>query len=160
MTRSGSDWRALHPGHATGVVEVLDEPLSFWGGVDRKTGQIIDVHHPQHGRTVAGRILVMPAGRGSSSSSSVLAEILRNGTGPAGIVLGHVDLIISLGVMVAAELYGQCCPVVVGDDLAMAPLHTGDQMHLLVTPDGPDGDLSARLELISTAPTTSTEPPE
>lgn len=92
---------------------VLDEPLSLWGGVDPASGEIIDVHHPQHGANVSGRVLVMPAGRGSSSSASVLAEAVRAGTAPAAIVLGEPDLILSIGSAVAEELYGVRVPVVV-----------------------------------------------
>ena len=65
--------RTLVAGTAEGRALVLDEPLSFWGGIDPANGDIIDGRHPQHGANVAGRILVMPSGRGSSSSSSVLA---------------------------------------------------------------------------------------
>ncbi|HLA92113.1 MAG TPA: DUF126 domain-containing protein, partial [Actinomycetota bacterium] len=75
--------RTLVAGEATGEVLVLEEPLSFWGGIDPATGVVIDVHHPQRGANVAGTILVMPGGRGSSSSSSVLAEAIRAGTAPA-----------------------------------------------------------------------------
>lgn len=103
----------LVAGDAEGEVLVLDEPLSFWGGVHEATGVITDVHHPQHGAPVAGRILVMPGGRGSSSSSSVLAEVIRAGVGPAAIVLGTRDPIIALGAMVAEALYGTTVPVVV-----------------------------------------------
>ncbi len=100
-------------GDADGEVLVLTEPLSFWGGVDETTGAIIDVHHPQHGANVAGRVLVMPSGRGSSSSSSVLAELIRAGVGPAAILLGARDPIIALGALVAETLYRQTVPVVV-----------------------------------------------
>lgn len=100
-------------GDADGEVLALTEPLSFWGGVDETTSEIIDVHHPQHGANVAGRVLVMPSGRGSSSSSSVLAELIRAGLGPAAILLGVRDPIIALGAIVATELYGQTVPVVV-----------------------------------------------
>jgi predicted aconitase with swiveling domain len=65
--------RTLVAGQASGPALVLEEPLSFWGGVDTETGDIVDVHHPQRGENVSGRVLVMPSGRGSSSSSSVLA---------------------------------------------------------------------------------------
>ena len=92
---------------------VLSEPLSFWGGVDEKTGIIIDIHHPQHGQCITGRVLVMPGGRGSSSSTSVLAELIRNGAGPKEIVLDRPDPIIALGALVAEELYGIVVPVVV-----------------------------------------------
>ena len=64
-------------GRGLGVALVLDEPLSFWGGLDPATGALIDTHHPQAGRALAGRVLVMPSGRGSSSSSYVLAESVR-----------------------------------------------------------------------------------
>jgi predicted aconitase with swiveling domain len=109
--------RTLVAGTARGRVLVLDEPLSFWGGVDPATGEVVDVHHPQRGSNVAGRILVMPAGRGSSSSSSVLAEAIRAGAGPAGIVLGRPDAILALGALVARELYGAAIPVGVLTDL-------------------------------------------
>lgn len=91
---------------------LLDEPLSFWGGLDPETGLIVDAHHPQRGAGVTGKILVMPAGRGSSSSSSVLAEALRAGRGPAAVVLRRADPIVVLGALVARELYGTACPVV------------------------------------------------
>ncbi len=98
---------------------VLDEPLSLWGGIDPATGEIIDVHHPQHGASVSGRVLIMPAGRGSSSSASVLAEAVRAATAPAAILLGEPDLILSIGSAVAEELYGVRVPVVVmGTDRA------------------------------------------
>ena len=92
---------------------VLSEPLSFWGGVHEESGVVSDVHHPQHGASVAGTILVMPGGRGSSSSSSVLAELIRAGVGPAAIVLGERDPILALGSMVAEALYGLTVPILV-----------------------------------------------
>lgn len=110
----------LVAGAGNGEVLALDEPLSFWGGVNEATGVVTDTHHPQHGRCVAGRILVMPSGRGSSSSSSVLAELIRAGAAPAAIVLGTSDPIIALGALVADALYGRTVPVVVLDPLEYA----------------------------------------
>lgn len=107
--------RTLVAGTARGAALVLDEPLSFWGGIDPATGDVIDVRHPQRGANVAGRVLVMPSGRGSSSSSSVLAESVRAGTAPAAIVLADPDPILALGAIVAQELYGLAIPVVVAD---------------------------------------------
>ncbi len=109
--------RVLVGGSAEGPALVLDEPLSFWGGVDPATGLVIDVHHPQRGASVAGRVLVMRSGRGSSSSSSVLAEAIRAGTAPAAIVLLEADAIVALGAIVARELYGATIPVVVAASL-------------------------------------------
>jgi predicted aconitase with swiveling domain len=105
----------LVPGAGEGPVLVLDEPLSFWGGLDSATGRVIDHWHPQGDRSLTGTVLVMPAGRGSSSGSSVLAEAIRLGTGPAAILLLTRDAIVTVGAMVAAELYGRACPVVLID---------------------------------------------
>jgi len=103
--------RVLAPGLAEGTALRLDEPLSFWGGVDPATGEIIDARHPQRGVSVAGRVLVMPSVRGSSSSSSVLAETVRAGCAPAAILLGEPDLILAVGAAVAEELYGVRIPI-------------------------------------------------
>jgi predicted aconitase with swiveling domain len=105
--------RTLVPGEAHGPALVLTEPLSFWGGLDPATGAIIDVHHPQRGVVVTGTVLFMPGGRGSSSSSSVLAEAIRAGAAPAAIVLAETDPIIALGSVVSRELYGTSIPIVV-----------------------------------------------
>jgi len=104
-------------GEASGPALRLEEPLSFWGGVDPATGTIIDRKHPQYDEQVAGRVLIVPHGRGSSSGSGVLAECMRAGTGPAAIIMGALDPILLVGVLVAAELYpDRLCPIVVIDD--------------------------------------------
>lgn len=110
--------QTLVAGEARGPVLALDAPLSFWGGFDAATGTIIDHTHPQAGESLAGHVVVMPTGRGSSSTSSVLAEAIRAGTAPAAIVLGVADEIIALGAIVADELYGVVMPVLVADDEA------------------------------------------
>ena len=92
---------------------VLDEPLSFWGGLDPHTGRIIDERHPQQGATVTGRLLMLPGTRGSTSSPGVLCESLRLGTGPAGILLPAPNVTILTAVTLAAELYQCSIPVLV-----------------------------------------------
>lgn len=111
---------ALVAGAAAGDVLVLTEALSLWGGLDPATGAIVDRRHPQRGESVTGRVLVMPHGRGSSSAASVLAEALRAGTGPAAIVLRQPDGILVVGALVAGELYGATCPIVVLEDAGYA----------------------------------------
>lgn len=126
MSRSGGDASAgvaaetLCVGAGSGEVLRLDEPLSLWGGTDLATGVIIDVHHPQHGISIAGRVLVMTASRGSSSSSSVLAEQIRAGVAPAAILLGSRDAILTLGAIAAAEVYQVQLPIVLMDAAAIA----------------------------------------
>ena len=107
------DGKTLVEGYGEGLALVLAEPLSFWGGVNAETGEIIDRSHPSLGETVSGRILVMPGTRGSSSSSAVLLEMIRLATAPAGIVLGRADPILTVAAIVAFKLYGLRCPIVV-----------------------------------------------
>lgn len=109
--------RPLHEGNAVGRVVLLQEPLSFWGGTDL-SGSISDRNHPQFGLNLAGAILLMTASRGSSSSTSVLAEQLRLGTAPAGFVLASADPIVALAAIVAAELYGTLLPIAEMSDLS------------------------------------------
>ncbi len=103
----------LAAGTAAARALVLREPLSLWGGMDPATGELIDAHHPQRGVSLAGRVVVMAAVRGSSSASSVLAEAVRAGCAPAAFLLGETDLILAVGAAVAEELYGMRVPVVV-----------------------------------------------
>ena len=123
--------RAYAGGTAEGSALVLTAPLSFWGGIDVETGRIIDGSHPDRGACVTNQVLVMPAGRGSSSSSSVLAESLRRGTGPVAIVLAEADPILTVGALVAESLYGIRCPLVA---CAIDGLATGQRIR--VTTDG------------------------
>jgi predicted aconitase with swiveling domain len=132
MSRPGSDGTSnptrslaaapLCPGEGRGDILWLDEPLSLWGGTDLATGVITDVHHPQHGLSIAGRVLVMTASRGSSSSSSVLAEQIRAGVAPAAILLGTRDAILTLGALAAAEVYGIRLPMVLMESDGFAAL--------------------------------------
>jgi 2-haloacid dehalogenase len=132
MTRSGRhrelQGRALVAGEAAGPALVLEAPLSLWGGMDPHTGRLSDHHHPQLGATLTGQILVMPSGRGSSSSSSVLAESIRLGTAPLAILLADPDDILVLGALVAEYLYGRTCPIVVLPDAATGTIATGDHV--------------------------------
>lgn len=126
-------WRVTS-GEAEGAVLKLDEPVSFWGGIGSE-GDIIDVHHPQHGAIVTGRILVMRSGRGSSSGTYVLAELLRLGIAPAGIILTEPDGIIATGALVAAELYDARMPIVTVSDEDYARIEDGVTMSIAM-----DGD--------------------
>lgn len=126
--------RLIAPGAARGPALVLDEPLSLWGGMDPASGLVIEPRHPQHGASLAGRVVVMPGGRGSSSSASVLAESVRAGTAPAAIVLGDGDLILAIGAAVAEELYGRRLPIAVVNAGVLAAIPDGATVEV-----GPDG---------------------
>jgi len=95
----------LVPGRAgEGEALVLTAPISFWGGVDPKSGRIADVRHPQHGENLSGRVLFLPGTIGSSSASAVLLELVHNGHAPAALVLHEPDAILLLGLIVAREM--------------------------------------------------------
>jgi predicted aconitase with swiveling domain len=121
-------------GEADGEVLAADMPLSFWGGFDSETGQIIDQRHPLAGQIASGRILVIPSGRGSCSGSGVLLEAIRNGTAPAAIITARLDPIICLGAILGDELYGIHPPIIVADQSTTDHLSTGDW--LTIAADG------------------------
>ena len=126
------DGRFLVEGPVDGTALVLAEPLSFWGGLDPVTGEIVEANHPQRGEVVTGRVLVMPSGRGSSSSATVLAESIRLGRGPTGVVLGEADEIVAIGALVAEALYGVTTAVFVASRYGYASIRDGD--HLAFVP--------------------------
>lgn len=126
--------RVLVAGSGAGAALVLPEPLSLWGGLDPVSGEIIDRRHPCAGEVVTGKVLVLPAGRGSSSASSILLEAVRQGTAPAAIITAETDGILALGAAVAREMYDQSPPVVVLPPGPYAQLKTG--VHVTVTEAG------------------------
>lgn len=87
-----------------GDVLALTAPISFWGGVDPKTGTIIDARHPERGQNIAGRVLALPGTIGSSSASAVLLELVHAGRAPAAILMPEPDAILLLGLVVAREM--------------------------------------------------------
>ncbi|PMY49026.1 MULTISPECIES: cis-3-hydroxy-L-proline dehydratase [Pseudomonas] len=103
--------RSLVAGAAEGALLFADIGLSFWGGVDPFTGEIIDRHHPLSGEHLAGRVLAIPSGRGSCTGSSVLMELISNGHAPAALVLAEPDEILTLGVLVAQTIFERSLPV-------------------------------------------------
>ena len=115
-TRQGFQAEVLVAGEAgSGQALVLTAPISFWGGVDPATGSIVDVRHPEHGETIAGRVLFLPGTIGSSSASAVLLELVRNGNAPSALALHEPDAILLLGLIVAKEM-GWRAPVAVKCD--------------------------------------------
>ncbi|WP_019994684.1 cis-3-hydroxy-L-proline dehydratase [Aureimonas ureilytica] len=125
---------AVLEGRAEGPVLALPEPLSFWGGVDPATGRIIDVHHPAHGACVSGAVLMMPTSRGSCTGSGVLLDLVLEGRAPAALVFSGPEDVLTLGALVAAELFGRSLPVFRLGQADFAALATAPHARL-----GPDG---------------------
>lgn len=124
----------LHPGAAAGPFLVLGQPLSFWGGFDPVSGTIIDHHHPQAGANVTGKILAIPASRGSAGTPAGIAEAVRLGTGPKGLVTIGRDINLVTGFMTAARLYDIKVPVFSVSAADFAGFQTGQKVRL--NPDG------------------------
>jgi predicted aconitase with swiveling domain len=109
----------LVPGAAgAGAALVLSAPISFWGGVDPKSGRIADVRHPQCGSNIAGTVLFVPDTIGSSSAAAVLMELVHGGQAPAALVLHEPDAILLLGLIVAREM-GWKTPIAIKLDRAL-----------------------------------------
>jgi predicted aconitase/predicted aconitase with swiveling domain len=122
--------RVLVSGSAEGDVLFTDTALSFWGGADAVTGEIIDRHHPLSGERLTGRVLALPTSRGSCTGSGVILELILNGQGPAAIVLEHPEAIITLGVIVAEEVFGRSIPVIAVGREAFAELKAAKRIRI------------------------------
>ncbi|MEK1933413.1 MAG: aconitase X [Pararhizobium sp.] len=104
--------RAILSGSARGPVIKTHEALSFWGGVDPATGRVIDVHHPLNTTCLTGSILIMPSSRGSCTGSGVLLDMILTGRGPAALVFSEAEDVLTLGALVATEMFGKPLPVI------------------------------------------------
>lgn len=121
-------------GAAEGDLLVALEPLSFWGGYDHKTGQIIDGHHPLVGENASGRILAVPFSRGSSTTTAVLLEAIKAGTAPAAILISRHDSFFALASIVADELFQKHIPVLLLEEKEFLALNSG--LHAKIGADG------------------------
>ena len=126
--------RPVVAGSAEGTAIVSGEPISFWGGLDPRTGEITDRRHELSGAIVTGKVFVFPHGKGSSTASSVLLEAIRAGTAPAAVINLKVAPMLALGAIIAEELYHTTMPVVVLSPEDFAAIRAGD--HVVVDSDG------------------------
>lgn len=113
-----------------GPALVLSAPISFWGGVDPKTGDVVDARHPERGENVAGKVLFLPGTIGSSSASAVLLELVHAGLAPAAIVMHEPDAILLLGLVVAREM-GWLLPCAVRMDRARHAAFAGARVRIV-----------------------------
>jgi len=93
--------RVLSEGKARGRALLSNEPLSFLGGVDPKTGIIVDSRHPLKGKSIKGKILIIPGGKGSTVGSYVIYQLAKNKKAPAAIICLEAEPIIATGAIIA-----------------------------------------------------------
>ena len=124
--------KVIIPGEAQGKALVSSEPLSFWGGYDWKTGEIIDRRHVLSGAIAKDRILAVPFTRGSSTTTAVLLEAIRAKTAPAAIITTDTDFFFALASVVADELYASPLPLVALAEEDFSRLNTDDSVQITV----------------------------
>lgn len=131
------DGKAIVPGAGEGIAVVSTQPLSFWGGISPDTGEVIDRRHERYGTLIAGKVFVFPHGKGSSTASAVLIEAIKKGKAPSAIITSELDPILTLGAIIADELYHKTIPVVVISEEDFGEIREGD--HLSIHPNGQIG---------------------
>jgi len=122
--------RPIVRGAASGSVLLCARTISLWGGVDPASGTIIDRRHDRHGESIAGRVFALPGEKGSSTGSAVLLELIRIGKAPAAIVTQHSSPALTLGAIVAEELYGNSIPVFRATEATFRTLREGERIDI------------------------------
>ncbi|MBA7614709.1 hypothetical protein ES703_21978 [subsurface metagenome] len=112
--------RTISPGKARGEAIVSKEPIGFYGGIDPKTGVVIEKGHELEGKSVKDKILVFPQGKGSTVGSYIIYGLKKNGVAPAAIVNKETETIVATGVILAG------IPCVDGIDIDK--IKTGDKL--------------------------------
>ena len=102
---------------------VTSQPISFYGGVDPKTSQILEKGHELQGKSIKGKILVFPTGKGSTVGSYTLYRMKKNDTAPAGIINRECETVIAVGAIISE------IPCV--DQIDISTIKTGDLIHNL-----------------------------
>lgn len=113
------------PGTASGKVLASLRSISFWGGVDPKSGCVTDPHHDLFRQPVAGKVLAFPFGKGSSTGSLIMLELVRVGKAPAAIVNLRTEPILATGPIVSKYFYGKEIPIITVDEQVFTLLKTG-----------------------------------
>jgi phosphomecalonate degydratase small subunit len=115
--------RKISKGYAEGEVILSKESISFLGGVNPKTGIVSDSKHELYGKNIAGKVLIIPSGKGSTVGSYVLYQMAKNKTAPIAIVALEAEPIIATGAIMAG------IPMVDQPDAELLNIiHNGDKI--------------------------------
>jgi len=114
--------RTIYGGAGEGVALSTSQPISFYGGVDPNTGEVIEKGHELQGQSVKGKVLAFPSGKGSTVGSYTLYRMKKNGTAPAGIVNRECETVVAVGAIISE------IPCV--DQIDIAQIKTGDRVRI------------------------------
>jgi predicted aconitase with swiveling domain len=114
--------RTISKGVAEGEAIITTQPISFYGGVDPDTSEIIEKGHELQGKKVKGKILVFPNGKGSTVGSYTIYRMKKNGTAPAGIINKECETVVAVGTIISE------IPCV--DGINISKIKTGDMVRL------------------------------
>ncbi len=114
--------RTIYPGNAEGIALVSKQPIGFYGGIDAKTGIVIEKGSELEGESVKDRVLVFPCGKGSTVGSYVIYGLKKNGVAPAAIVNSETETIVATGAILAG------IPCIDGIDIS--GINTGDKLRI------------------------------
>lgn len=126
--------KAVVSGSAKGSAVVSRQNLSFWGGIDPYTGEVIDRRHDKSGVTVKDKVFLFPQGKGSSTASAVLIESIKQGTAPVAIINTKMDPILALGAVIAELLYRRTTPIMILTQQDFDSIQEDD--YVVIHPDG------------------------
>ena len=93
--------RKISKGTAEGEVLKSTSPISFLGGVDPKTGIVMDKNSNAFGKSIKDKIFVFPMGKGSTVGSYVIYPLKKNGTAPLAIINKEAETIVSVGAIIS-----------------------------------------------------------
>jgi len=110
--------RIISKGTAQEQALVTSMPISFYGGVDPNTGEVLEKGHELQGKSVKGKILVFPTGKGSTVGSYTLYRLKKNGMAPAGIINRECETVVAVGAIISE------IPCV--DKIDISKIETGD----------------------------------
>ena len=120
-------------GIGEGEVMVTSQPISFWGGIDPRSGSINDPRHELFGQSIADKVLAFPYGKGSSTTSLILLELVRVNKAPSAIINLRTEPILATGPIVSKHFYGKEIPVLTLDIAAFQSLKTGQHANVNAT---------------------------
>ena len=93
--------RKILKGKLMGEALVTVDDISFYGGCDPETGEIVEKGHHLEGKSVSGKILVFPTGKGSTVGSYVLYALKKAEKAPLAIINKTTDPVVAVGCIIS-----------------------------------------------------------